>query len=192
MTYDKLKEASLFSSMNENSINELVKSNRGLVFKQLKTFGLHKDNDAISLAMEALYIAIVTFDTSKKFQLSSYATVCIYNKLGSYVRSIKSKIDTVSYDTPIFDDKKYLDVLHSTDTADGRYLEYTSVINIYRVVITEINKTTKTLPRQILDIWYEANFKITNREIAIKVKCSQPYVNKVLNNFRNKIIHKVR
>ena len=175
-------------------VEELIKLNEGLIGKQLKKFGLIGDPEALSLGYEALYKAIMTFNTSRSNKFSTYATVCIYNKLGSYVRSINTAINknTISYDAPI-DDKgtTHLDRFESALTADGKLLEETGVKEIMQCVeqcIAEVNSKTQ---RNILEYWRESMFRATHREIASKLDCSQSYVSQTLNRFRSNLKNKL-
>jgi len=175
-------------------VEELIKLNEGLIGKQLKKFGLIGDPEALSLGYEALYKAIMTFNTSRSNKFSTYATVCIYNKLGSYVRSINTAINknTISYDAPV-DDKEttHLDRFESALTADGRLLEETGVKEIMQCVeqcIAEVNSKTQ---RNILEYWRESMFRATHREIASKLDCSQSYVSQTLNRFRSNLKNKL-
>ncbi len=175
-------------------VEELIKLNEGLIGTQLKKFGLVGDPEALSLGYEALYKAIMTFNTSRSNKFSTYATVCIYNKLGSYVRSINTTINknTISYDAPV-DDKgtTHLDRFESALTADGRLLEETGVKEIMQCVeqcIAEVNNKTQ---RNILEYWRESMFRATHREIASKLDCSQSYVSQTLNRFRSNLKNKL-
>ncbi len=175
-------------------VEELIKLNEGLVGKQLKKFGLIGDPEALSLGYEALYKAIMTFNTSRSNQFSTYATVCIYNRLGSYMRSLNTIINknTISYDVPV-DDKgtTHLDSFESALTVDGRLLEEDGVKEIMQCVercIAEVNNKTQ---RNILECWRESMFKATHREIASELSCSQSYVSQTLNRFRCNLKNKL-
>ena len=175
-------------------VEELIKLNKGLIWEQLKKFGLVRDPEALSIGYEALYKAIMTFNTSRSNKFSTYATVCIYNSLGSYVRSLNTIINknTISYDVPV-DDKGtvHLDSFESTLTADGRLLEEAGVEEIMQCVeqcIAEVNNKTQ---RNILKYWRDSMFKATHREIAAKFKCSQSYVSQTINRFRCNLKNKL-
>lgn len=173
-----------------NVVEALIKLNEGLIGKQLVKFGLLGDPEALSLGYEALYSAIMTFNTSKSTQFSTYATVCIYNRLGSYVRSLNTAIrkNTVSYDVHIDDNgTTHLDSFVSNLTADGKLLENDSIENILKCVDVCINEVTNETQRGILDLWRRSEFTATNKEIASKLKCSQSYVSQTLIKFRSNL-----
>ena len=175
-------------------VEELIKLNTGLIWEQLKKFGLVGDPEALSIGYEALYTSIMTFDASRSNKFSTYATVCIYNSLGSYVRSLNTVINknTISYDVPV-DDKGtvHLDSFESTLTADGRLLEEAGVEEIMQCVeqcIAEVNNKTQ---RNILKYWRDSMFKATHKEIAAKFNCSQSYVSQTINRFRCNLKNKL-
>ena len=175
-------------------VEELIKLNEGLIWKQLKKFGLIGDPEALSIGYEALYKAIMTFNSSRSSKFSTYATVCIYNSLGSYVRSLNTAINknTISYDAPVDDEgTTYLDSFESTLTADRKLLEEAGVEEIMQCVelcITEVNNKTQ---RSILEYWRKSMFKATHKEIASKFNCSQSYVSQTLNRFRRNLKNKL-
>ena len=175
-------------------VEELIKLNEGLIGKQLKKFGLISDPEALSLGYEALYKAIMTFNTSRSSKFSTYATVCIYNSLGSYVRSLNTTIrkNTISYDAPVDDEgTTYLDSFESKLTADGKLLEEAGVKEIMQCVercIAEINNKTQ---RSILEYWRDSMFKATHTEIASELNCSQSYVSQTINRFRCNLKNKL-
>lgn len=194
MIYLTRSDELLLMDKSPEVVEELIKLNEGLIGKQLKKFGLVGDPEALSLGYEALYKAIMTFNTSRSNKFSTYATVCIYNKLGSYVRSINTAINknTISYDAPV-DDKgtTHLDRFESALTADRRLLEETGVKEIMQCVeqcIAEVNSKTQ---RNILEYWRESMFRATHREIASKLDCSQSYVSQTLNRFRSNLKNKL-
>ncbi len=175
-------------------VEELIKLNKGLIGKQLKKFGLIRDPEALSIGYEALYRAIMTFNTSRSSKFSTYATVCIYNSLGSYVRSLNTTINKniISYDAPVDDEgTTYLDSFESTLTADGKLLEEAGVKEIMQCVelcIAEINNKTQ---KSILEYWRKSMFKATHKEIASELNCSQSYVSQTLNRFRCNLKNKL-
>jgi RNA polymerase sigma factor (sigma-70 family) len=171
-------------------VEELLILNSGLIGCQLKKFGLLGDPEAESLGYEALYNSIMTFDTSRSNKFSTYASVCIYNKLGSYVRSLNTSIrkNTISYDEYV-DDKgtTHLDRFESPHTADGKLMERVSIENIMKCVDACIDEVTNETQKSILELWRDSEFTATNKEIASKLTCSQSYVSQTLIRFRNNL-----
>jgi len=194
MIYLARSDELLLMDKSPEVVEELIKLNAGLIGKQLKKFGLVGDPEALSIGYEALYKAIMTFNTSRSSKFSTYATVCIYNSLGSYVRSLNTAINknTISYDAPVDDEgTTYLDSFKSTLTADGKLLEEAGVKEIMQCVelcIAEVNNKTQ---RSILEYWRKSKFKATQREIASELNCSQSYVSQTLNQFRCNLKNKL-
>src|SRR5690554_1463642 len=94
--------------------NDLIAKNKGLVYKQLHSYSLINDPEAVSLGFEALLNAIETYDRSKSVKLSTYATVCINNALGNYIRRMKKK--------------RQLDIVYYNDLIEGQDIEYIEIL----------------------------------------------------------------
>lgn len=191
----KEKTAALLQgTLTKDAIDEIIKLNEGLVGAQLKKFNLTYDPDAISFAYEALFIAIKTYDPNKSSSFSTYATVCIYNKLGSYIRSMHTQIllNTISYDNKIgIEDASYIEGI-----ACPKSLEFILANSIYiEDAIKAVEECREDLQnpvhQKIIKIWREEGFCITFNELARRVGCSQSYVSQVINKFRKKLKRKL-
>jgi RNA polymerase sporulation-specific sigma factor len=195
MAYDKGRvEYLLGQSKTEDVIEELLILNFGLINKQLYKFYMTTDPEALSLAYEALYNAILTYDSTKNSKFSTYATVCIYNRLGSYVRSLNtaSNLDLVSYDKMISEDGlTLLDVLVSSNTADGTVLSDCGVDMILKCIMDCISVLQNPLHKKIVETWVKSEFKMTHERIAAELNCTQSYVSQVIKTFKNNLKKKL-
>jgi RNA polymerase sigma factor (sigma-70 family) len=195
MSYDKDRvELLLKAPKVPEVVEELIQLNYGLVVKQLRKYGLLKDDDAKNLGRYALYKAITTYDSSNVSSFSNYATICIYNRLGSYVRSIKTPINTntVSYDALMSDEgASYGQLLESPNTVESRLMSSIAVKEIYYKVHKCIAELKNPLHVKITTMWLDSCFTITHSDIALAVGCSQSYVTRVINAFRNNLKNKL-
>ena len=195
MAFDKDRQDWLWQQeMNEAIMEELILTNHGLIYTQLKKFHMAYDKDAYSVALEALYKAVRTFDVSKGFKFATYATVCIYNGLGCYLRNLKNSPDTVSYDATINDGDSYLSMMSSNNTVDGKntYYDRQAVIGIYEILNIEIERLQmKPTYKLVLYAWMDSGFVATQEVIAKKVGCTQSYVSRVLKWFKPYIKNKL-
>jgi len=172
-------------------IEELLVANKGLMYKQLYKFHLVNDQDAYSHALMALHRAIMTYDASKGAAFSNYASVCIFNGLGCYVRDLKSGPEVISYDVMISEDDSFLSTMESKDTADGMYMTYKSIIGIYKI----LNEALVKLPRlnkQVVSLWIDSEFTANQSELAEATQCSQSYVSRILADYRRMVKNKLR
>lgn len=165
----------------DDVVNELITLNYGLLNRQLAKFYLYNDPDALSYAYEALYKAIVTFDPIKNHQFSTYATVCIYNRLGSYVRSLHNNKVELTYleESPNGDESTLWEVIDSgvrTETTTLVDDEVAEALLIVEDAITGLNATQ----RKIAYAWRDSNFEDTHEMIANTVGCTQSYVSVVI------------
>lgn len=168
------------------SLEEIIKNNKGLVGKQLKKFGLVGDPAAISYGYEALYMAAKTYDESKSSKFSTYATVCIYNRLGSYVRKLNNKIEvnTISYDAIEEENPYYFK--QDCDVDDNLMVEdiHNAVSDCYDELSNHGHKT-------IVLLWVNSQYLATHSEIAEQLGYSQSYVSQVINKFRCELKNKL-
>lgn len=171
--------------------DKLIADNMGLVYKQLHHFHMINDDDALSFAMEALWNAARTYKGSAAF--STYATVCIYNALGGYVRRLnkKNQLSTISYNNTVEDDKTFELFLGATETPEDTLIK----AETYGVVLETFNDLYLALDnptaRQIIDYWHTSGFNAKQTEIAGALNVTQSYVSRVLSAFRHKLKKKL-
>jgi RNA polymerase sigma factor (sigma-70 family) len=176
-----------------NAINDKIDANKGLVYQQLLRFQMRYDPDAESLAYEALYRAVMTFDESTGNAFSTYATCCISNELRKYLRVLnrKRQLDIVSYHAPLDlsgeEDGCFLDVMNVT-VADA---ETTLICNeecarIYKAFEAE-RALLSPLHRKIIDIHYAADGKLSQGEIGKRVGTTQVTVSRAISQFRHRL-----
>ena len=190
--FDKARSDELLKmKKTEEVVEELVKLHGGLMGKQLKKFGLIGDPDAISFAYEALYIAILTYKHTNEF--STYATICIYNKLGDYVRRLNTCINqnTVSYEGYLADNLTFLDTIPSDSTVDGELLTEDSIDTIMLLIGKCISCMRNPTHKKILRLWMESDFTLQQTEIAEQLGISQSYVSQAINMFRKNLKSKL-
>lgn len=177
MAYDTNRSDYLLKqAKTEDVVEELITLNFGLINKQLHKFYLYNDPDALSFAYEALYKAILTFDPNKNNKFSTYATVCIYNRLGSYVRALKAQQETLSYD-------ELENECHS-DSADKNIMAECAIYNIEIAAIRARCSLSNATHRLIVDTWVNSNYTKTHSTIASELGFTQPYVTQVISKYK--------
>jgi RNA polymerase sigma factor (sigma-70 family) len=183
----------LLANRTTDNVGELYKMNIGLVIVQLKKFGMRWDSEARSIANNALYNAIMNFDNSKPHHFSTFATVCIYNALGDYVRHNKTKmcINTVSYDAIVSGEDEtltYENVLHNCSIESDEYviqkLSTNSIKKAFKICFQEM---TNDNHKAVVNSWVSSGFSRTQEEIAKELNFSQTYVSQILKKFRTKL-----
>lgn len=181
----------------EEVVTELIELNQGLIYAQLRKFYLEDDLDAISFAYEALFRAILNFEPNKNHKFSTYATVCIYNRLGSYVRSMNTQsiLNTISYNQLINEDDEdgmtILDTFESPFTTEDEAIALYGVSSILQVLKECYNTLKNPLHKRIVGAWIESEFEKTHTKIAEEIQCSQAYVTQVLKSFKNTLKNKL-
>ena len=172
----------------DDVVNELIILNYGLLNRQLAKFYLYNDPDALSYAYEALYKAIITFDPAKNHQFSTYATVCMYNRIGSYIRSLHNNAVELTYyeESVNADGSTLLDVIDNGVRADDETIMKDTVIEAL-IIVDDIILTLNSTQRRIAYAWRDSNFVLTHALIAEQVGCTQSYVSQVIKRL-NKLI----
>lgn len=176
----------------QEDINDIIKQNEGLVYKQLHKFHLIDDPDANSFAFEALYKAIESYNESVGVKLSTYASVCIYNTLGDYIRKLNKKcvVKTVSYNNLSDIELEYESMLSTQESTEDVVLERMAVNNIYRV-LEELQSTYTGNRLKVFNLWLQTEFTCTATKLAEELKVSQPYVSTILAQIRKDIKKKL-
>ena len=174
----------------QDDINDKIASNVGLIFTQLKKFNLAKDPEAESIGYEALYNAILTYDQSKNVQFSTYASVCIYNALGSYTRTLNKQrqLEVISYNNIAFSedgtDHEFVDFIANPVDMESEFFKE----ELYKVVRDEVqaqyNSLTNEKHRAIVALWRDSGYEASMVSIAKQIGVSQPYVSQVINKFK--------
>lgn len=174
----------------QDDINAQIASNVGLIFKQLKKFNLARDPEAESIGYEALYNALLTYDQSKNIQFSTYASVCIYNALGSYVRTLNKQrqLEVISYNNIAFSDDgtehEYVDFISADTDLESDFMHR----ELRMLLVQEFNnlydELTNDKHKSIVSIWRDSEYEASMVSIAKEVGVSQPYVSQVINSFK--------
>lgn len=174
-------------------VNDLIAKHKGLVYAQLKKFSLIGDQDAESAAYWALYKAVSTYSTTKNTLLSTYATCCIYNALGDYVRSLhkKRQLEVISYNTIIFDNTEYQELLSDSETTEAITLRKELVDKTQQAIQSVLKDTKNQKALQIINEYIDNDYAITPSEIARRLGVSQSYASQTLAEFKFKIKKKM-
>ena len=173
-----------------DSINDMIANNVGLIYAQLNKFNLSMDQDAESIGYGALHNAVVSYDSGKGVKFSTYATVCIYNALGSYIRTLNKKrqLDVVSYNAPSSIDgevgHEYLESIPAKQNTEQDYIEAELHAHVRTAVQELYDSLTNNTQKAILAAWRDSEYSATLVSIAKSVGVSQPYVSKVLSSFK--------
>jgi len=169
-------------------VQELIEKNKGLVWKQIHRLHLQHDSEAESLGFEALWKAAETFKNEKGIQFSTYATVCIYNALGSYIRTLntKNKIEFVSYHNTTQEGSEYIDSIATGQSPEDMMTSEERLKHMYSI-FEEQSLLLNDKQRAIIDNWRESDFTAQTTEIAKVVGVSQSYVSSTLAVFKNRL-----
>lgn len=171
-------------------LEDLLKLAYCLITRQLYKFRLSKEPDAISLAYEALYNAILTYTDGKGSSFKTYATVCIYNALGGHVRKLKtlSVANTYLYESVTGKD---ISMIQDTISIDDGILRQCNTAELASVFNSCYTQLTVPLQKSVVNLWASSGFSMTQTEISLSVGCAQTYVTKILKKFRQDMKNKL-
>lgn len=174
-----------------DEVNKIIEDNIGLVWKQLHKFNRADDDNAFSYALEALGVAAQTYDKTKGYAFSTYASTCIYNAVGCYLRSLnkQKQISVVYYDDFIEGSDKltYLDVLPDTETPDKATLDRESKEQLWAAFEKVLSTMSDKASVSIIRYWQQSEFTAKQAEIAEHVNVSQSHVSRTLSAFKHKL-----
>lgn len=174
----------------QGDINDAIANNVGLIYAQLRKFNLAEDPEAESLGYEALYNALLTYDQSKQIRLSTYATVCIYNALGSYVRTLNKQrqLEVISYNNIAYTEDdvqhEFVDFLSNSANVEDTCINNETYAYLRKQVNDLLDSLTNDTHKRILEAWRKSEYAASTVEIATAVGVSQPYASQVLNNIK--------
>lgn len=171
-------------------INDKIAEHTGLIYKQLHAFQLLNDQDAESFSYEALYNAVITYDSKAGTAFSTYAVCCINNALRKHLRSLNKKrqLDIVSYDAPISvddDSSTMVDVIPQMYTVEDMLLCTESCEFIRNVTVEEYNKLSEK--HKIIVCLFLTNTDMNQQAIAKAAGVTQATVSKIISAFRYKV-----
>lgn len=177
----------------QETIDDKIAANTGLIFAQLNKFKLARDPEAESIGYEALYNAILTYDQSKNVQFSTYASVCIYNALGSYVRMLNKQrqLEVISYNNVAFSDDgtdhEFVDFFEAPSNAEDSYMRAELCRLVREAYQKQYDMLTNEKHKSIIALWHESGYTKSTVAIAKELSVSQAYVSQVINGFKFKL-----
>jgi len=180
-----------------DNIELTIKENTGLIFKQLHKFHLVDDPEAESIGYEALYNAALTYESTKKAKFSTYATVCIYNGLGTYTRTLnrQRQLDVISYNNKVSNgsyEAEYSNFITNGVSTEDCCIKEELCATALRTFDELLNKLTNEKHKKIIIAWQESDYSGSTVELAINVGVSQPYVSQVLTRFKSDMKTKLK
>lgn len=157
-----------------------------LLMSQLNKFYMYNDPDALSFAYEALYKAIITYNMNGTTKFITYATVCIYNRLGSYLRAVKNRPIDIPLHMPIAESGDELMAIVDS----GQYTDLPIIIDDFfskcdKIIVDMIGSMKNEKHRTILNVWRDSEYDMSHSDIARQVKLSQSYVTQTIHMFRH-------
>ena len=159
--------------MKQDYINALIKKHEGLVYYTLDMLNCINSDEAKSVAYEALWRALKTYDASAGAKFSTYAVTCIKNAVYDLFR----KIEGVRKNEVPLEDFYNLCVYDTTE--DAPEVDYSL---LHKAVDDVLNRLSGK-KYAIAHCWLESDMSTT--AIAAEVSCSQSYASQTVAEFKN-------
>lgn len=177
----------------QDDVTKLIELNIGLVYAKLHDFHLARDPDAISIAYEALWRAVTTYKSEKNVKLSTYATVCIFNALGSYIRTLNKQrqLDLVSYNKLVDENgTEFLDLFSASTSIEEDYIQQERLMAVNELS-DDVFNVLSNKHKEIVKRWINSDYSATTIEIAKEVGCSQSYSSQAINIYKGQLKKKL-
>lgn len=160
--------------MKPDSTDALIRQNAGLVYHALKVCNCTYSEEARSVAFEALWRAIKTYDSSKGAKFGTYAFTCIRNAIYDFFREVH-EIQSMEVPLDDFYNLGTLDVVFN----DEPKTDYSA---LHEAVDEALNKLSGK-KQMIARCWLESEMSAT--AIAAEVSCSQSYASQCIAEFKS-------
>lgn len=175
-------------------VDEIIRINHKLIYKQLHRFHLAHDPEAESIGFEALMNAAYTFNSDKPAKFPTYATVCIYNRLSGHIKSLNTirmqeYKAILSLDKPVKLDGSTLGEFIAGGIEPEMVLNTEDRADFIMRKVWECYETFSNSPKRklIVKTWIDSNFEMVHTDIAKVAKCTQTYVSQTIQIFKFKL-----
>lgn len=178
-----------------SNIDQLITDNLRLIYAQMHKLNVPYNDDAYDYGLEALFKAAKTFDSSRGYAFSTYASTCIYNGIATYLRQELKPINqcTISYNNEVEaggETVEYIEFIHDDTICNDTFTDSIAVENImnrFDAILVE-HFSTNPLKHKIIVNWRDSDFQLTQSEIAKRSGCNQVYVSRVQIEFKKLLL----
>lgn len=164
-------------------LEELIKKHTRLIYYILIKFKLNNDNEAISAGYDGLLKAIKTFDESKGFKFSTYASKVIYNEVLMMLRKTKKYRETITLNNNISEKKEYLDLVEDKSHNLARSDYYRTLEELKEVAL----QTLSVRHQNIVSTWLDNGCTIQQVEVAKQYNITQPQISRIISRFKRRL-----
>lgn len=178
------------------AINELIENNISMVIQIVRreyiTLNDYDKKDLVSVGIEGLMKAAKTFNTNKNAKFKTYATTCIRNEIGMFLRKNNRFFKADRLERPINDiinaPSEYVTVadriMDDTDCFEKIFIE--DDINQLRKAIDNLSEKHQKL----INMFYYQNY--TQMQIAQELGVTQSFVSRMLKQCINCLKNEIK
>lgn len=170
--------------LNEQEQEQLILENMPLVTYIVKKY-FYYNEDYVSIGTIGLVKAVKTYDNTKGYKLSTYASRCIYNEICMQLR--KNPVGKeISFDNQLNETLDYEDVLLDTETNVEEEIIKKEELELLRENIKKLNKVERYIIIHSYGLF--GKDRLTQRQIADKLGYTQCHISRL----HKKILMKLR
>lgn len=182
--YTKLDDEKLvsLSKTDKNAVSELVLRYVFIIEYKAKAYGQTPDEvaDLSQEGLVGLIRAVHTFDENRGTKFSTYANICITNKMLSSI----AKMNKISYNEALSDDVEELSETESDNAVYGSPERIIIEQEKYREIISRISCSLTDLEWTVFNLYLEEK---TYQQIADELSLSQKAVDNAMQRVRKKL-----
>lgn len=156
-------------------IDELLAKHKNLIYYMLSNMGQLTNQDAESVAWEALWDAVCTFDVYSNTAFCTYACTVIRNAVNNILR--KQQLDNGHCCS-------MMQLAESENLVSVQELDNADLVSTIDKSFEQYIKNKSGVARNILLTWYGTSFSANVSNIARICSCSASYVTRTQDGFR--------
>lgn len=176
--------------------NQIIMNNFGLVVNAVNKYFFEypfEPNELIQIGLVGLIKSVDTFDYTKNFKFSTYATRCIINEINMFLRKEKNNINNFSYNNGIKfikinddNDKELLETIEDPEGFIEEILEEKELQNGLKKALSSLSEKEAFIIK--MRFGFGGINPVSLYELANILGVSQSYTSRII----NKIIKKLR
>lgn len=177
--------------LEEKNINEEIKKHIYFIPYMLKKYNLSNDDMAYSIALLAMWRALIKYDETKG-KFTTIAGKYISYELLRYIRDRKCKKNSLM----VFTDEFIHNKPATADTAEvldieDEYISAERAQTIEKAVKETLKEFKGYKAKGIIEYWVDSNFQVSGAEIGRVFNMKRQSVNSILQRYRKALRQKL-
>jgi RNA polymerase sporulation-specific sigma factor len=142
-------------------------------------------DDVFSAGIFGLIKAARTFNVNKKVKFATYASKCIYNEIGIFIRKNIRTLENTNLEVKLKQDVdgnelKLVDILQSFENEIEDLVE----VEYSKKLLDKLYNSLKPREREIIKLFFED--ELTQKDVAEQLRISQSYISRIITRILKK------